>query len=354
MKKLRAFHKLSLSTLVAVYILILVGGVVRSTGSGMGCPDWPKCFGNWVPPTDVSELPPDYKEVYANYRHEKNVRFARYLRMLGMGSTADQLLNDKSVLVEADFNPTKTWIEYFNRITGVIIGFLIFLVFVYSLKFWNSNRRITVISFLTLILVSFQGWIGSFVVSSNLTPWTITVHMFLALVLVAMLIYLVHVSSPERTRIHSATGFWWLIACIAVLLVQILLGTRVREAIDAVAGVAVREEWISAINAEFAVHRSFSWIVMLLHVGLVLSLRKTQAPKGWQMILIFLILGTILSGAGMAWFAVPAFLQPVHLLLATLCFGFQFLFLLKLNRGIVEGQTVAIGSEKIVVDNKLK
>ena len=332
MKTPGAFYKLSISTLVAVYILILVGGVVRSTGSGMGCPDWPKCFGSWVPPTDVSQLPPDYKEHYANYRHEKNVRFARYLRMLGMGATADQLLNDESVLVEADFNSIKTWIEYFNRITGVIIGFLITLLFVFSLKFWNSERRFTVVSFLTLVLVSFQGWLGSFVVSSNLTPWTITVHMFVALIIVAMLVYLVHESAGVKHEIHSATGFWWLLACIGVVLVQILLGTQVREAIDGVAQYAAREQWISAIKAEFAIHRSFSWIVLLLHIGLVFNLRKHGAFGGLLLALILLIVGTIISGVGMAWFAVPAFLQPVHLLLATLCFGIQFLFLLKLNR----------------------
>lgn len=332
METLRAFYKLSLSTLVAVYVLILVGGVVRSTGSGMGCPDWPKCFGSWIPPSDVSQLPPDYKEFYAEYRHEKNVRFARYLRILGMDDTADQLLNDESVRVEADFNPTKTWIEYFNRITGVIIGFLIFLVFVYSLKFWNSDRKITVISCLTLVLVSFQGWIGSFVVSSNLTPWTITVHMFLALVLVAMLVYLVHISAPRKTTMKSATAFWWLTACIAVLLVQILLGTQVREAIDNVARIAVREQWISAIQAEFTIHRSFTWIVLLLHIGLLLNLRKNEALKGLQWLLMTLVIVTILSGVGMAWFAIPPFLQPVHLLLATLCFGIQFMFLLKVSR----------------------
>lgn len=333
MKKSGAFHKLSLSTLIAVYVLILVGGIVRSTGSGMGCPDWPKCFGNWVPPTDVSELPSDYKQVYADYRHEKNQRFARYLRVIGMGETADQLLNDESVLVEADFNPTKTWIEYFNRITGVIIGFLIFAVFVYSLKYWNSNRKVTVIALVTLLLVSFQGWLGSFVVSSNLTPWTITVHMFLALVIVALLVYLVHISSAQRGVIQSGIGFWWLIACIAVVLVQILLGTQVREAIDSVARVvAERGQWISAIDAEFAMHRSFSWLVLLLHVGLVFYLRRSQELKGFLLTLILLILGTIITGIGMAWFAIPAFLQPMHLLLATGCFGIQFLFLLKLNR----------------------
>jgi len=332
MKKLRAFYKLSLSTLVAVYILILVGGVVRSTGSGMGCPDWPKCFGNWVPPTDVSQLPPNYKEIYADYRHQKNVRFAKYLRMIGMGTTADQLLNDESVLVEGDFNPTKTWIEYFNRITGVTIGFLIILVFAYSLKFWNSDRKLTIIAFLTLVLVIFQGWIGSFVVSSNLTPWTITVHMFLALLLVAMLVYLVHAVSPHEPAVSSPTGYWWLMACIAVLLVQILLGTQVREAIDNVARTTERENWIASIQSAFTIHRSFSWLVLLLHVGLVFNLRRITALRRLQMTLMLSIVLTILSGIGMAWFAVPAFLQPVHLLLATVCFGIQFLFLLKLSR----------------------
>src|SRR5688572_594700 len=115
---MRSFRRLTISTLIAVYLLILVGGIVRSTGSGMGCPDWPKCFGNWVPPTSVSELPANYKEVYSEYRHKKNIRFAKYLNALGMEETARLLLNDPSVLEENDFNPLKTWIEYGNRVVG--------------------------------------------------------------------------------------------------------------------------------------------------------------------------------------------------------------------------------------------
>jgi cytochrome c oxidase assembly protein subunit 15 len=329
----RAFYRLSLSTLVAVYFLILVGGVVRSTGSGMGCPDWPKCFGSWTPPSSESELPANYKEIYSDYREKKNIRFAKYLRVIGLGETADKILNDKSVLEEADFNPTKTWIEYLNRVVGVIIGFLIFAVFVSSWKFRKTNRKLTIIAFLTFVLVGFQGWIGSFVVSTNLTPWTITVHMLLALVIVAMLIYLMNASSDSQSFV-SPVGFWLVIACMTVLLIQIVLGTQVREAIDRVAATAARTQWIQEIHADLFIHRSFSWLVGILHLILLWKLSKTSGLKTFPIGLILLILGTILTGAGMAYFDVPAFLQPVHLLLATVTFGMQFMLLLKLKNSV--------------------
>jgi len=297
----------------------------------MGCPDWPKCFGNWVPPKSHEELPENYKEIYADYRHKKNIRFAKYLSAMGMQQTADALLNDESIRTEKDFNPVKTWIEYVNRLVGVVIGFMIFAVFIYSLRFWKTIKRLSVIAGITLILVGFQGWIGSFVVSSNLTPWTITVHMFLALVIVALLVLLIH-ESNFGTEINSSLGFWWLLACMAVLLVQILLGTQVREAVDRVASVFPRDSWVTNLGHAFFLHRSFSWIVVILHVGLIVKLHKTQAPKVFALGLIVLILGTLLTGLGMAYLGVPAVLQPIHLLLATATFGLQFLFLLKLNR----------------------
>jgi len=305
---------------------------VRSTGSGMGCPDWPKCFGTWVPPTSVSDLPENYKEVYSAYREKKNVRFAKYLSAVGLKDTAEKLLQDKSVLEEADFNPAKTLVEYMNRVVGVIIGFLIFAVFIFSIPYWREERRITVVALLTFLLVGFQGWIGSFVVSSNLTPWTITVHMFLALAIVALLIYLVYRTNPGQIVVVDASvSSRWLTACMAVLLVQVLLGTEVREAIDSIASELPRSAWIEAVGGTFIIHRSFSIIVLVLHVGLILQLRKTQGQKVFPVALIMLILGTILTGIGLAYLAMLPYLQPIHLLLATVTFGVQFLFLLKLT-----------------------
>jgi cytochrome c oxidase assembly protein subunit 15 len=302
----------------------------------MGCPDWPTCFGRWIPPTSVTQLPADYKEIYSAYRERKNERFARYLNGLGMKSVAANILNDPSILEESDFNPVKTWIEYVNRLVGVIIGLLIFAVFATSLRFRKTEPVLTVVALITFLLVGFQGWIGSVVVSTNLTPWTITVHMFLALVIVGLLIFMLH-QSNYVTEITSSLGFWWLVVCMMVLLVQILLGTQVREGIDKVARMVPRVDWIANLGIEFVIHRSFSWIVLVLHLVLILKLRKTEGSKAFALTLILLILGTILTGVAMAYWAVPPVFQPVHLLLATVTFGMQFLFLLKLKRtdGIV-------------------
>ncbi len=327
-----SFHKLVRSTLIAVYVLILVGGIVRSTGSGMGCPDWPRCFGRWVPPTSVDELPPEYKQIYSDHRDQKNKRFARYLAALGFGETAKAILADESIKQEADFNPVKTWIEYVNRLVGVVIGLLIFAVAMASLRFWKTNKITTMLALLTFALVVFQGWLGSIVVSTNLTPWTITVHMILALVIVCLLIYIAFTARSTTTGYTDPRLIGWLLASMTVLLVQIVLGTQVREELDRVANVVTdRSLWISQLGFDFFIHRAFSWVVLIISVLLALKVQKSGALKGFTLLVFLLILGTILSGAGMAWFNVPAVLQPLHLVLATLSFGAQFHLLLGLN-----------------------
>lgn len=316
-------HKLSLSTLVAVYILILVGGIVRSTGSGMGCPDWPTCFGRLVPPTSVSQLPEDYKEQYASYRNEKNQKFARYLSLIGLQATADQIRSDKSILIEADFNATKTWVEYVNRLVGVVIGLMIIALFLVAWRTRRAERALFLGSLAALILVIIQGWFGSIVVSTNLTTWTITVHMFLAMVIVAILVW-IYVRSGEVATIHAPGIRTWLLAGMGVLLVQTFLGTQVRETIDVLAATLPRNEWISNAGIDFLIHRSFSWVVFLIQLFLWLKLKKTTSEKSLSLVPFVLILTSVLTGILMAYLAVPPFLQPVHLLLAVVTFGWLF------------------------------
>lgn len=260
------------------------------------------------------------------------MKFAKYLRVLGMDDTAQKILNDQSILVEADFNPVKTWVEYINRLVGVAIGIFIILVAWRSIPFWKVKPVIFWLSATTLAGVIFQGWFGSIVVSTNLTTWTITVHMFLALVIVALLIHLYHHSDEGKGK--QPAGDWGLkallAACMVVLLVQIFLGTQVREAIDLAAATLPRAGWISEAGADFVIHRSFSWTVVILHLVLLAKSRKTLGINPLTLALIILILATLLTGAGMAYFAVPAYLQPVHLLIATVTFGVQYLLFLRL------------------------
>lgn len=301
----------------------------------MGCPDWPTCFGQVVPPTSVEQLPENYKEVYSAYRHEKNVKFARYLSLLGLHETAEQLLNDESVREEADFNATKTWVEYINRLVGVAIGLFIIALCWKSLKLRKSHPRIFFFSVLTLIAVIFQGWFGSIVVSTNLTTWTITIHMFIALFIVALLFYLLKLSSTsiDQAPISGPPSLKWiLLACMLLLLIQTFLGTEVRGIIDRLSSTVIpRDRWIEAAGLPFIVHRSFSWLVLVLHLLLLLKLKKTTGSKILPLTLIILILGTILTGTGMAYFGIPAYLQPIHLVIATITFGLQLNMYFNLN-----------------------
>lgn len=342
-KKVSSYRRFSGITVVAVYFLILVGGIVRSTGSGMGCPDWPKCFGSVIPPTRVDQLPVNYQEIYLTQRLAKNERFVATLNSLGFRETAEKLANDKSIQVEEEFNATKTWIEYINRLIGVLIGLLIIGTVIKSFSLWSVDRGIAGSAFAALVLVLFTGWVGSIVVSTNLLPWMITFHMLLALALVAVLLYSYHRAGRLAPNLSVGPSvpkkvIRILVVGMVLMVVQIVLGTQVREAIDAVSfalGNLLRGEWVERTGLVFLVHRSFS--LVLLGVNLVYFFwaftyaQRKSAVKFWSQALVVVLLFEIGSGMGMAYFAIPAFLQPLHLVLGSLILGIQFLLVLHLR-----------------------
>jgi len=333
----KRFRNIGVLTIVAVYFLILVGGIVRSTGSGMGCPDWPKCFGSWVPPTEVSQLPANYKELYRDQRIAKNQKLASSLQALGFTEVARQLENNPAAHIETDFNATKTWIEYVNRLVGVLIGIFIFLTLFFSFAYYRHDKAIIFLSVLSVVLVGLQGWLGSIVVSTNLLPVTITLHMALALVMVGILIYAIARSQVaelnKRSFPYSAGILFMLWLVVFFSFFQTLLGTQVREMIDLIAfnnNYLQRETWISQLDLSFYIHRSFSSIVLLANLYLAYRLFKFKDGLLNRLILglVILIGLEILFGVIMVNWAIPAILQPLHLVTATLIFGIQFLMLI--------------------------
>jgi len=335
------YRNLVTVSVVAVYLLILAGGIVRSTGSGMGCPDWPKCFGQWVPPTSTEELPKDYQDFYAEYRHQKNIKFAKYLGVFGYSEIGKAILEDESIKEEAAFNASKTWTEYINRLLGALVGFLIILCVVGSFKYFKKSKTIFALAFASLVLVLIQGWIGSVVVSTNLLSWLITVHMVLALVILAVLTALYFVVSREREsskvdiedrKIISNV----LVVAMVMILVQVILGTQVRESLDIVAnrlGEALRGSWIEGLGVEFYVHRSFSIAIAIIHIYLLFKLYQAKEKLKFIFrnvkVLMSLIILEILSGTIMAYFAIPFWAQPIHLVLGSMIFGAQFYIFLQ-------------------------
>jgi len=310
----------------------------------MGCPDWPKCFGQWVPPTQASELPENYKEIYSAQRVEKNIKFAKYLTLLGFDETAENILTDESIKEEADFNTFKTWTEYINRLIGVLIGFFIILTFYFSIPFLKENKTIFFVALTTLLLVVFQGWIGSIVVSTNLITWMVTIHMLLALVIVALLVFLVYQTHENwKVSAPSISAKPWLILCMILVLIQVVLGTQVREEIDQIAAsldYQMRDSWVSNLGIIFIIHRSFSWLILIAHVILFyLFVKKGVKPRSLTLIGV-IVLMSIFTGVTLNYLGFPAIVQPVHLLFGTLLFGIQFLLFLQLqNKNLVKVKT---------------
>ncbi len=354
------FRFVSLLTVVAVYLLILVGGVVRSTGSGMGCPDWPKCFGQWIPPTEVNQLPANYKEVYTAQRVAKNQKLAQTLQRLGFAQVAGSIFAHPTQYIETDFNPVKTWIEYVNRLLGALIGVFVFLTVVSALPLWRRDRSIFWLALASFLLTGVQGYLGSLVVSTNLLPVMVTVHMALALVIVALLLYAVDrarwgsninlLATPNGGNVApgrpNAAVQGWLWAALLLTFWQIVLGTQVREQVDivsAAAGYVGRENWVGRLGSVFSIHRTVSAVVVLLNVYVGYEL--------WQLGRVYLrrlVIATmaligleVLAGIVLASFALPAVVQPVHLTLATMLFGVQFLGILAVARARKSLETIA-------------
>ncbi len=277
----------------------------------MGCPDWPTCFGRWIPPVSESQLPENYQQIYADRGY-----------------------------ADTRFNATKTWTEYLNRLSGATIGILIFLTLIFSRPFLKTDPWVFYCSFVVFVLVGFQGWLGAVVVASHLRPGTITLHMIVALIIVLLLIYSISRSqkeSLEKIVIPQVSRHYTNVLLVAMgfTLIQVVMGTQVREAVDTISTAYNHEQrilWRDHFPMIFYVHRSFSALILFTNAWLVwklISALSATTTLFRSAVGLGLLIGIAIgSGVIMDRLGIPAAAQPIHLLMATMIFGLQsFIFI---------------------------
>src|SRR5690606_6080353 len=321
--------------LVFVSLVIIAGAMVRMTGSGMGCPARPQCFGYYIPPTDVSELQWAPEREFKKGQviiHDETLQVAKSdLTTSEVYNASNWQLYTKHNY--ASFNVWHTWIEYINRLFGALSGIAIFIMAIFSFKKWKISKRITILSWLSVFMLGFQAWLGATVVYSVLDPIKITIHMVMALVIVAVLLYLLYISKDEpEVYVASKTFKILLVFAVILTLIQVVLGTQVREFVDEkvdIVGYNARSLWLENPTLDFYLHRSFSIIVVLTNLFLWYLNRKRKFGLQKLDYLMLLIFAEAVTGMLMYYFDFPFLSQPLHLVLASLLFGVQFYILLE-------------------------
>lgn len=331
----KAYRKLAKTSLILVYLVILAGAVVRMTGSGMGCPDWPKCFGYLIPPTEESELlwtaEKSYSKGQVIIREEK-----LWVAQGNFTSGQEYLAANWAPYTKHDyaiFNVFHTWTEFINRLLGALAGLATLFMAISSIGYWKERKSITVLSVLVVFAMGFQAWLGATVVYSVLEPVKITTHMVMALAIVALLLFLTQRTAKQQPARESKPMLRNLmLLALAFTLIQVILGTQVRQFVDEqieLLGEAAKDLWLSAPGLPFYIHRSFSILVLALNAYLAYWIYRNKLGFTKINWVFGLLLAEAATGIVMYYFDFPFSSQPLHLFLAAVLFGVQFFLVLE-------------------------
>lgn len=197
---IKNFKTTIITSFILVLLVIFAGSMVRMTGSGMGCPDWPKCFGYLIPPTTE-------KDVFwkSNFNYKKGVMILRnekfYSAKIDFLSSNKFISSNWLEYTKHDYNEfsvMNTWFEFINRFIGAIAGLSTLIMFLFSFNFLKTKPGVTIMSFIVVLSMLFQAWLGKLVVDSNLSPYKITVHMLMAIVILSLIIFIYKKSDVRK------------------------------------------------------------------------------------------------------------------------------------------------------------
>jgi cytochrome c oxidase assembly protein subunit 15 len=292
----RKFLRLVLLATVAIYILMFTGGLVRVSGAGLGCPDWPTCFGRWLPPTDVSQLPPD--------------------------------------IDPSRFNFTLAWIEYGNRMLGAIVGLLILVTALFSIRAHRDSPAIRWTCIGALILVAYVGWQGGKVVESHLQPTMVSVHMIMGMITASLLVFAASRALLAGFNITHVTGElrkqrWWIWLLIILALGQVTLGTQMRELLKAASEnfpMTAPSDWFEKVGPLTHSHLGMGLVILVGTIQVIMRVMKKAGPNAKLVstaggTAIVLLITQVMIGLGFLFSGLPPVVQVFHMWVASLFVG---------------------------------
>ena len=331
------FKRLVVINLVLVFIVVIAGSIVRVTDSGMGCPDWPKCFGAYIPPTSEDQV--TWHEAEAYFEGQMIIHNEKlYNAKSDLQSSPNAFsLTDWEEFTKHDYatyNPVHTWIEFINRLATVALGFPVMALFALSFFYWKERRARVYLSFAVVFLVGFQAWLGKLVVESNLKGQTITLHMIGVFAIIGVLLILLAKARRNQGETTFPDKLFKRLSSLAlyITVLMVVLGTQVREQIDQIAKTTTdRMLWIDQVDWMFITHRSLIYVIVAINGYLLYQAFKNNWYKSRWIAIGVIIVAEALVGVILAHYGFPKAAQPLHLLLSTMLFALQFDLLIQLR-----------------------
>jgi heme A synthase len=267
------FRRVSILTAVFAYLQIALGGVVRVSGSGLGCPDWPLCHGRPYPPANLHAI-----------------------------------------------------IEYSHRTVGTITGVLVIVTVVAAWLVFRTRRPVVAwLATATLAAIAVEGALGGVVVVNELQPWLVAVHLGLAMIILGGLIGAAVMSMPESPGVTNAR--LPRLAAIATAATYVLLlsgsavvATQADESCNAwpLCGAGFTPDF-GGVNAFTMLHRGLALAVGALLLYFLWLVIRDCAPwaRIFAAVSIVALLAQVAVGALSA-FTDAALANGIHIALATL------------------------------------
>lgn len=294
---MRGFRRLAGLTIIFTFILIVLGAVVRSTGSGLACPDWPQCYGLWLPTPETLE---------------------------GLGAV--------------DYSYGQVMLEWTHRlIAGVIVGPLVLILAIWSVRLRREAGSLPALMIVALLLVLIQAGLGGVTVLEGNIPWSVAVHLSVALTFLATLIF-AFISSERQSGLGRVLDYVELGArTLAAITLVVTLITVASGAITAKSGASFAcDSWplcdglrlpdLSDLLVRIHMgHRAFAFstalLVTLLYIGAARSRR--QAPRFYSdtRMAFLLVLGEVGLGAMVVFTEVPLWGAVIHQAFGALLFS---------------------------------